>query len=239
MFNSVIFPTCNGYTSLFFYRAAKCVFCHRAPEVAGVHGATVVCKVHQQVKACGGWKDLIPAWTELVGAALHVLGRLKPTPGAETGKKTDWGIVNQTHVFNSARSNDWSKTPGSWGLDCLMNLLCVLAWTHQRFLMTFETEESRSSLEMKLYVMPKKASGLSWAFSFSWLTVYTSVMESTAETKTAPQIHVCILFFVSVENRLRVTLSSDLLMCYCGDILSLFIVNKPHGNDDIWFIYLC
>lgn len=152
-------------------------------------------------------------------------------------KQTEGLLIK--HVFNSARSNDWSKTPGSWGLDCLMNLLCVLAWTHQRFLMTFETEESRSSLEMKLYVMPKKASGLSWAFSFSWLTVYTSVMESTAETKTAPQIHVCILFFVSVENRLRVTLSSDLLMCYCGDILSLFIVNKPHGNDDIWFIYLC
>lgn len=61
--------------------------------------------------------------------------------------------------------------------------------------MTFETEESRSSLDMKLYVMPKKASGLSWAFCFSWLTVYTSVMDSTAETKPATHVHVCSLFF--------------------------------------------
>lgn len=31
------------------------------------------------------------------------------------GKKTDWGIVNQTNVFNLACSKDWSKTPGLWG----------------------------------------------------------------------------------------------------------------------------
>lgn len=53
--------------------------------------------------------------------------------------------------------------------------------------MTFETEESRSSLETKLYVMPKKASGSSRAFCFSWLTVYMSVMDSTVETKAVPQ----------------------------------------------------
>lgn len=54
-------------------------------------------------------------------------------------------------------------------------------WPYHRVLMTFETSESRSSLEMKLYVMPKKASGFSRDFCFSWFTVYTSVMESTAE----------------------------------------------------------
>lgn len=60
------------------------------------------------------------------------------------------------------------------------------ATIYQRALITLETEESRSSLETKLYVMPKKASGFSWALCFSWLTVYTSVMESTAETQAAP-----------------------------------------------------
>lgn len=69
-----------------------------------------------------------------------------------------------------------------------IRVVFIFVWAHQRVLMTFETEESRSSLEMKLYVMPKKASGFSWAFSLSWVTVYTSVMESTAETETAAQL---------------------------------------------------
>lgn len=56
--------------------------------------------------------------------------------------------------------------------------------TRQRVLMTLETEESRSSLDMKQYVMPKKGSGFSWAFCFSSATVYTSEMESTAHTHT-------------------------------------------------------
>lgn len=68
---------------------------------------------------------------------------------------------------------------------------CIdLSWTHHRVLMTLVIEESRSSLETKLYMMPKKSSALSWAFSFSWLTVYTSVMESTAQTKLATHIHI-------------------------------------------------
>lgn len=56
--------------------------------------------------------------------------------------------------------------------------------------MTLVMEESRSSLETKLYVMPKKNSALSWVFCLSWLTVYTSVMESTAETKPAPHTYI-------------------------------------------------
>lgn len=75
--------------------------------------------------------------------------------------------------------------------------------THHRVLMTFETEESRSSLEMKLYVMPKKTSGFSRAFCFSWLTVYMSVMESTAETKNSTTRSYSCLQSVSLENRQR------------------------------------
>lgn len=68
----------------------------------------------------------------------------------------------------------------------IMHQLDALGWTCHRVLMTLETEESMSSRDRKLYVMPKKAaSGFSWAFCFSWLTVYTSVMESTAETEAA------------------------------------------------------
>lgn len=56
--------------------------------------------------------------------------------------------------------------------------------------MTLMMEESRSNLEMKLYMMPKKNSALSWALCLSWLTVYTSVMESTAGIKLAPHNHI-------------------------------------------------
>lgn len=54
-------------------------------------------------------------------------------------------------------------------------------WTHHRDLTALDREESRSNLEKKLYVIPEKGSRLSWAFCFSWLTVYTLVMESTAD----------------------------------------------------------
>lgn len=44
-------------------RAAKKLFCCRAPEAAALQGASVVCEVHQQVKACDGRKGLTPPWT--------------------------------------------------------------------------------------------------------------------------------------------------------------------------------
>ena len=75
-----------------------------------------------------------------------------------------------------------------------------LLWAHHRVLMTFEMEELRSSFEMKLYVMPKKASGVSWVFCFSWLTVYTSLMESTTQTKAAPHIHIYRLFLCRTDT---------------------------------------
>lgn len=82
--------------------------------------------------------------------------------------------------------------------------------THHRVLMTFETEESRSSLEMKLYVMPKKTSGFSRAFCFSWLTVYTSVMESTAEAKN----RTTLFGEQATTHAALVTFLSDTLMCH-------------------------
>lgn len=170
--------------------AAKCLFCRWASEGAGLQGGGVVCEVHQQVKACGGWKGLIPPWTQLIGAALRVLSHLKLAPGAETGEKPGGSgncLLALTHHERQTKSFIYSN-------HLTAHPLYALVWTCHRVLMTFETEESRSSLEMKLYVMPKKASGLSWAFCFSWITVYTSVMESTAETKTAPHIHVCSRF---------------------------------------------
>lgn len=43
--------------------AAKKLFSSRAPEAAALQGASVVCEVHQQVKACDGRKGLTPPWT--------------------------------------------------------------------------------------------------------------------------------------------------------------------------------
>lgn len=125
-----------------------------------------------------------------------------------------------------------------------MHPLSALVWTHHRVLMTFETDESRSSLEMKLYVMPKKASGFSWAFCFSWLTVYTSLMESTAETKAAPRSGL-----QSLQNRQqhRLHLSSDNLMLHQDKlsdrvviIFPSFIVDKSNkkANANSVFIHL-
>lgn len=79
-------------------------------------------------------------------------------------------------------SNQWLRRTAFSCID--------LSWTHHRVLMTLVIEESRSSLETKLYMMPKKSSALSWPFCFSWLTVYTSVMESTAETRLPPHNHI-------------------------------------------------
>ncbi len=168
-------------------RAAECLFCHWAPEGAGLQGARVVGDVHQQVKACGGCKGLIPPWTKLVGAALQVVSHLKLTAGAETGESSlimgtfSKQIIIFARVVRKKSNSNCFDDESKWRH--------AFVWTHQRVLMTFEKEESRSSLEMKLYVMPKKASGFSPAFSFSWLTVYTSVMESTAETTAAPHGH--------------------------------------------------
>ncbi len=53
-----------------------------------MQGARVVGDVHQQVKACGGCKGLIPPWTKLVDAALQVVSHLKLTAGAETGESS-------------------------------------------------------------------------------------------------------------------------------------------------------
>lgn len=44
-------------------RAAKKLFCSRAPEAAALQGASVVCDVHQQLKASDGRKGLTPPWT--------------------------------------------------------------------------------------------------------------------------------------------------------------------------------
>lgn len=85
----------------------------------------------------------------------------------------------------------WDKSVNnnlSFGRTVFSRINLYLA--HHRVLRTLVMEESRSSLETKLYVMPKKNSAPSWAFCLSWLTVYTSVMESTAETKLAPHNHI-------------------------------------------------
>lgn len=48
----------------------------------------MVREVHQQVKACGGRKRLIPPRTRRVAAALSVLSHQELTPGAETTRET-------------------------------------------------------------------------------------------------------------------------------------------------------
>lgn len=64
-------------------RATEHLLCHWAPEGAALQGARVVREVHQQVKTCGGRKELIPPGTKLVGAAQPILTGHELTPRAE------------------------------------------------------------------------------------------------------------------------------------------------------------